>query len=456
MISRRNLFAAAAALAPAAMAQSPRPGRRPNVIFILADDLGFTDLGHRGGPMKTPHLDRLAREGVRLERHYTYPLCSPTRSGLMTGRNPMRLGLGYTVVRPWESRGLPLEETTMAEVFRAGGYRTAIAGKWHLGHHSAKQLPQARGFDHFYGHVNGAIGYFAHDRDGGVDWQRDGVTVREEGYTTDLLAKEAIRWIGPSPAAAKPFFLYLPFNAPHGPLEAPAEALARHAAIADPKRRAYVAMVEEMDTAVGRIRAHLEKTGEWENTIVGFQSDNGGPVNVGADNGPLRGGKASVWEGGLRVPAFVSAPGRLKSGQTEAVTMVCDWLPTLAAAAGIPARTRLPLDGANLWPQLARGASAPERQDLFFAVEPGTGGPQLAVLAGPWKLIRMGGKEQLYNVFADPREQQDRLAAEPAIAARLRLRLDAWEALAPAGSLRHSNNAPAGFQAPAEWTALAR
>jgi arylsulfatase A-like enzyme len=445
-IDRRSFLAAGPAVA---LAQESRA--QPNVIFILADDLGFKDLGYSGGPAATPNLDLLAREGRILPRHYTYPLCSPTRSGILTGRNPIRLGLGQTVVRPWESRGLPLDETTIADVFRAGGYRTAILGKWHLGHHSVQQTPQARGFDHFYGHVNGAIDYFTHNRDGGLDWQRNGKGLKEEGYATDLLAAEAQRWIGDA-NNPKPFFLYLPFNAPHAPLQAPERLLKKYANVGDERRRAYLAMVEGLDESVGKIVAHLKSASHFENTVIAFQSDNGGPRGQGADNGDLRAGKATVYEGGLRVPAFLSWPGRVKPGPAAGVSTLCDWLPTLAAAAGIQTKTRHPLDGANLWPYLASHRPLPERKDLFFAVEAAAGNTQAALIDGKLKLVRAAGRDTLFDIEADPYERNSLPAAPPTMTKRL----DAWLALAPKDQLRHTSAPPPGFQAPSDWSTLAK
>jgi arylsulfatase A-like enzyme len=244
-ITRRNLLLAAAA-APAARAASPR---HPNVIVFLADDLGWKDLGYQGSEGQTPNIDGLCREGVRFDNLYAFPLCSPTRSALMTGRNPIRFGLGYTVVRPWSTYGIPRSETVMAEVFRASGYQTAVIGKWHLGHANVAHLPRSRGFDHFYGHLNGAIDYFTHERDGGIDWQRNGASVREAGYTTDLLAAEASRWIA-ARDRQRPFLLYVPWNAPHTPLQAPPDLLAKYRSVKDKKRQTYLAMVEVLDRAM--------------------------------------------------------------------------------------------------------------------------------------------------------------------------------------------------------------
>ncbi|MBM3745567.1 MAG: arylsulfatase, partial [Acidobacteria bacterium] len=253
----------------AAAAARPAAAAPPNVVIILADDLGWADVGFHGSEIRTPNLDRLATQGVRFERFYSYPLCSPTRSALMTGRSPMRLGVAYSVIRPWSSYGVPLEEHFMPQSFQAAGYSTAMTGKWHLGHARAGFMPNARGFDHAYGHVNGAIDYYTHIRDGGLDWHRNGRSVREEGYATDLLAGEAARIIE-NRDRNRPLFLYLPFNAPHTPLQAPQPLLDKYASIADPRRRTFAAMVDSLDQGVGRVLAALDKSGMADNTMVLF------------------------------------------------------------------------------------------------------------------------------------------------------------------------------------------
>ena len=286
----------------------------PNVVIILADDLGTADVGFRGSEIQTPNIDRLAREGTQFDRFYSFPVCSPTRSALMTGRSPMRLGVAYSVIRPWLSYGLPAEEHLMPETFRAAGYQTAMAGKWHLGHSQARFLPHRRGFDEAYGHLNGAIDYYTHVRDGGLDWQRNGRSVREEGYTTDLLAAEAVRQIR-GRDKGRPFFLYLAFNAPHTPLQAPQALIDKYARIPDQRRRTFAAMVDAMDSGVGRVLGALDDEGIAGSTIVLFFSDNGGPTNQGARNTPLRGAKATTFEGGIRVPAVLRWPGQVRQGE---------------------------------------------------------------------------------------------------------------------------------------------
>jgi len=456
-MNRRDLLLSATAAAlPAAAAQTP--GQRPNVIVFLADDLGFKDTGFQGSEGETPNLDRLCREGVRFEKMYSFPLCSPTRSGLMTGRNPARLGLGYTVVRPWSTYGLPVDETTIADVFKAAGYQTAITGKWHLGHYRVAQLPRARGFDHFYGHVNGMIDYFTHERDGGIDWQRNGVSVREPGYSTGLLAAEAVRWLA-SRDRSRPFFLYVPWNAPHSPLQAPDDLLKKYAHIGDKSRRAYLAMVDALDRGVGRILQQIEQ--EKSNTIVLFVSDNGGPRANGANNGPLRSGKSNVFEGGIRVPAFAWWPGHLKPGTCAQLMTIWDMLPTLAAAAGIPLKTNKPLDGENFWPAISSGAQPRERRNLLFCVKPPRGPRQHALRDGAWKLVRFGEapcdkiEEHLFQVEDDPNETRDVLRENPEVAARLRGLMDAWIQQVPPGEASFSLEAHPGWVPPKDWAKVA-
>lgn len=445
---RRDLLALPALPAAAALAAA-----RPNVLIMLADDLGTGDLGWCGGEIKTPHLDRLASEGVRFGQFYSYPVCSPTRAGLMTGRSPMRFGAIYHVIRPWYDYGVPLTEHFMPESFRAAGYQTGMAGKWHLGHSARKYLPNARGFEQSYGHLNGAIDYFTHERDGGLDWHRNGRSVREEGYSTDLIADEAVRFIK-ARDRARPFFFYTAFNAPHTPQQAPKALLDKYAAIANPRRRAHAAMVDAMDAGAGRILKTLEEEGIAQNTIVLFLSDNGGATNLGSRN-RFRGAKGSTFEGGIRVPAVLRWPAVLKGGRESAqVATVLDVFPTLAAAAGVTRRNRLVLDGKNLWDAIRQG-KIEQREDLFFAVDFGTGN-RLAIRRGNWKLVRDAGKDQLFRLDQDPQEANDLAAKNPQLVRELGAAIDQWAALHPSGGLRFSARAPEGWKAPPQWAEAAK
>jgi arylsulfatase A-like enzyme len=438
---------------PVAAAAQPRRDK-PNVVVILADDLGWADVGFHGGDIRTPNIDSLARDGVQLDRFYSCPVCSPTRSALMTGRWPMRLGTGYTVVRPWEDYGVPLEEHFLPQTFAAAGYQTAMAGKWHLGHSRRAYFPGARGFQSSYGHVNGAIDYYKHDREGGLDWHRDGRTLDEEGYSTELIGAEAVRRIR-SRDKGKPFFLYVPFNAPHSPLQAPQALIDRYAAVKDERRRVFSAMVDAMDQQVGAILKTLDDEKIARDTIVLFFSDNGGPTNLGARNTPLRGAKATVFEGGIRVPAVMRWPGRLKPGTKSTQVMAAwDLFPTLAAAAAVKPAGKLPFDGVDLWGNLESGRSAP-RSDLFFAI--GQGRTQHCVIHRQWKLVRdQDNAQMLFDLEKDPSEKQDLAASNGELVRDLAARIDQWRALNPAQGMKFSTQRPPGWSAPRRWADGAR
>src|SRR4051812_12988145 len=267
-----------ASLGLASSALAADQGPRPNVVLIVADDLGWADVGWHGDEVKTPHLDKLAAAGAKLEQFYVQPVCSPTRAALMTGRYPMRHGLQVGVVRPWARYGLPLEERTLARALKGAGYETAICGKWHLGHFQPEYLPTRRGFDHQYGHYNGALDYFTHERDGGHDWHRNDRASRDEGYTTHLVADEAARLIRErGKEKGRPFFLYVAFNAVHAPHQVPEKSLEPFGAFKG-ERRKYAGMLAAMDEAVGRIAAALEAENLIEDTLICFCSDNGGPA----------------------------------------------------------------------------------------------------------------------------------------------------------------------------------
>jgi len=419
-----------------------------------------------------PNIDRLAGGGVKLEAFYVQPVCSPTRAALMTGRYPMRHGLQVGVVRPWAQYGLPLEERTLPAALAEAGYSTAICGKWHLGHFQRAYLPTARGFLHQYGHYNGALDYFTHIRDGGFDWHRNDQVCRDEGYTTVLLGNEAVKLIEEHDAA-KPLFLYVPFNAPHSPLQAPQEYLDRYASIEKPQRQKYAAMVSCVDDQIGRIASALEKKGLAKNTLICFSSDNGGPLGSGATNGPLRSGKGTLYEGGVRVAAFASFSGTIKAGSTVAQPLhMVDWYPTLLKLAGARLEQKLPLDGRDAWATITVGAASPH-EDILLNTTPANG----AIRAGDWKLVmggslaETGGEElaqgeqakakkgkkvkqasaaavELFNLADDPNEKTNLAEQQPARVAELRMKLEAYAnaALPPKAA-----PAAAGFVTPKVW-----
>ena len=418
-----------------------------NIVLILADDLGWNDVGYHGSEIRTPHLDALAASGMRLEQFHTQPTCTPTRAALMTGKSPQRLGI-YRQFAKYATAGLPVHEKTLADYLQLEGYQTWLVGKWHLGYAHQKYHPNARGFDHFYGHVTGGVGYWDHVHGGGYDWQRNGHTARDAGYATHLLTDEAVNLIeGRDPR--RPFFLYASFNAPHLPNEAPAAAIASYNHIADPLRRTHAAMVTELDTAVGRLVTSLKSAGIYEDTLIWFLSDNGGlnpqafadsglvdlarnlenlfgvplPITIlefirtntlkgGSDNRPLRHGKGSIYEGGVRVPALVHWPGTLEAGSTDEFLTVQDVLPTVLDA--IDAPLPIDLDGRSRLPVLKRETATPPGDYVTV----GQGGEQ-AYYQWPWKLIALPDALELYHLERDPLETNNIAAVEAERVAKL-------------------------------------
>ena len=452
-LTRRGLLTGSAALAAA-----QAPTSRPNILYILADDLGWHDVGYHGSEIQTPHIDRLAASSLELNRFYSCPVCSPARASLLTGRSPMRYGMIYSVLRPWDTWGIPQEERMMPEAFRDAGYQTWMVGKWHLGHWNAKLTPNARGFESYYGHVNGDIDYYKHIREQALDWQRNGKSVVEEGYSTELFAAEAVRLIE-ARDRRRPFFFYLPFNAPHQPLMAPKQLIERYRSIADPKRRTYAAMVTALDTAIGQVWNALERSGAAQNTVVIFHSDNGAQTLQGGMNIPLRAGKSTTFEGGIRVPALLRYPGVLPAGvRSQQVATVLDMFPTLCAAAGIAPGNQEPFDGRNMWETLQRaGGSAESREDLLFAVGE-RGYWRHAIIRREWKLVTEQNQETselknfLFRIEEDPLEEKNLADSQPQLVRELTGRIDEWRKLHPAGDIPVSSKRPVGFVPPKRWT----
>lgn len=419
-------FLAGSVIALASVAQSadevPKP--KPNIVYILADDMGYADAGFNGGKeIQTPHLDRLAKAGTVLRSFYVQPVCSPTRSSLMTGRYVTHTGV-YSVVKPTTPWGLPLAERTLAQALREAGYETAISGKWHLGEFQPAYLPTKRGFDHQYGLWFGAIDYFTHKRDSVLDWHRNDQSCEDEGYSTHLIAKEASRLIRERDSS-KPLFLYLPFNAVHGPLQVPESYLAPYGHLKG-NRKTYAGMLAAMDEAIGQVVAALEEKKMLGNTLIIFSSDNGGPSpGTVTDNGSLREGKGTIYEGGVRVCAFASWPGHIPAGKVvnEPIHII-DWYPTLVTLAGGSLKQPLPLDGKDLWPVLTQGAKSPHEALLLHSTSFG----KAAVRVGDWKLLQgqeggKGGKKkaagksnieyQLYNLANDIGETKNLATSNP-------------------------------------------
>lgn len=424
----------------------------PNIVLIVADDLGWKDVGYNGSEINTPNIDALAQDGVTLTDFYVHATCSPTRAALMTGQSPMRHGIYHAIGKNTEG-SLPLSLKLLPEYLGEAGYQSVMVGKWHLGHATSAMLPMARGFEAVYGHFTGGVGYWDHVHGGGLDWHRNGKALREEGYATDLQADEAVRLIRERDKG-RPLFLYTAFSAPHLPNEAPAETIALYSGIDNENRRIHAAMVDELDHAIGRIVAALEEEQMLNNTLIWFFSDNGGlnpaaasdgmrslvsrlvsvfgrPVPTdfleflrhntedgGSDNGPYRRGKGAIYQGGILVPSVLYWPGTLEPASVSDRVTVQDVLPTLAEATGIELPPALILDGAARWASIS-GAGEPAITD-FVAVSM----DDRAVLRGQWKLVASADGVELYNLAEDPFEQVDRAADNPLLVEALQSVID--------------------------------
>ena len=437
----------------------------PNVIILLADDLGWADVGYHGSDIKTPNIDRLAKEGMRLERFYATPICTPTRSSLMTGRDPIKLGLANAVLMAWQDGGVSLDEHFMPESFKAAGYDTAMVGKWHLGHTIEQHLPNARGFDHFYGHVNTQVDYLEHKFAKGHDFQENGKIVDHKGeYATDVHGDQSVRYIKQLRDKTKPFFLYVPFLAPHSPVEAKQEDIDNYPRRLDTPiapKKTYAAMVDSMDQAIGRILDALDEEGIADNTIILFFSDNGGYNNFGADNTPLRGGKLETFEGGIRVTAVMRWPEVLPANTVnDAVISVMDLFPTLATAAGIKAGNTKEIDGVDRWQAVLGNGDHWRGKPLIFTSNiPLYNHFQYGVLDGKWKLVQTVDHSRrstsvetlLFDVAADPNEKTDLAKKHEDQVKRLTGILDDRLAQHPVGGTYVQISPHPGWRAPKDY-----
>ncbi|MGK6352453.1 arylsulfatase [Parapedobacter sp. DT-150] len=436
-----------------------QPVEKPNIVIILADDLGWGDVGYHGSEIKTPNIDRLAREGVILDHFYTTPICSPTRAGLMTGRYPNRFGLRQTVIPPWSDFGVDTSAVFLPEMLARTGYRhRAALGKWHLGHAKRAFLPLQRGFTHFYGHYNGAIDYFTHEREGELDWHRNEESCYDEGYTTDLITQEAVSCIKTYAQADAPFFLYVAYNAPHAPLQAKQEDLLANgyqenqSAVAT-KRQTYAAMVSSMDEGIGDILSALAEMDIDTNTLVLFFSDNGAETAQGGSSGGLRGAKFLEWEGGTRAPAIIKWPAGFVGGRIlKQVTGYIDVVPTLREIAGSDEKLPAALDGVSIWSVLS---GARETIDREFYLGYGT-----LVTGNRWKVVKADAgnakmdhpEDLLFDIQADPREQRDLKQAYPAIYRKLLQRVtEVYDEIHPGFTVAPFGQGREGFTAPPEW-----
>ncbi len=494
MIGRRpaaGSIAMTLAVAVALTACAPGESGRglPNIVIVVADDLGRRDVSFHGGELATPNIDRIAAEGVALERFYSAPVCSPTRAGLLTGRYPIRYGLMRSVIPPWRDYGLDTDEVLLPELLEEAGYTArGIFGKWHLGHTSVRHHPLRRGFTEFVGHYNGGIDYFEHEREGERDWQHGYTSVEEHGYSTDLLTDHAVAFIERQAGGGAPFLLYVPYNAVHSPWQAREDILPRYADLPGidlprgheessedilgyvgdaegrrEKRRITAAMGESLDTGVGRILDALDAHGIADNTFVLFFSDNGGVVGVG-DNTPFRGAKASVYEGGIRVAAAARWPagGIVGGGSVSAPVAYIDVLPTLLGIVGMEPPGERPLDGRDVLGVLAGGAADAPR-DLYSYVAVGSGAvEQVAVIEPEWKLVVVGpeltqpgapdaSRTLLYAIESDPHELEDVSRDRPETVARMMEKAIAFRALQPPDAVPPYNAGREGFVAPPNW-----
>ena len=436
----------------AACPAAPAAPARPNVVLIMADDMGWGDVGAHGNTaIRTPNLDGLARDGVRFTRFYAGPVCTPTRASLMTGRYHLRTRAidtyrGRAVMHP--------DEVTLAESLGAAGYRTGIFGKWHLGdHHPSRPVDQ--GFAEALVHWGGGIvqpadppqgnGYFD-------PWlEHNGKLVKTKGYCSDVYTDAVIRFVDAAAAGAKgdaaPFFIYLAFNAPHDPLQVGDELVRRHrdAGLHDATARVY-AMVENLDANVGRLLDHLEHRGLADDTLVVFLTDNG-PAGRARYNGGLRGAKGSVYEGGIRVPCFARWPAGFagRGGAVERIAAHVDLFPTVLAACGVAPPEGVALDGANLLPLLRDPRAAWPDRTLYLQWHRGDAaerGRACAAVTDRYKLVQPAGVEEgpapvdppweLYDLIADAGEQANLAASAPDVVAAMRARYDTWFADASA------------------------
>lgn len=409
---------------------TPREFEQPNIILIMADDLGYGDIGCYGNTdIKTPNLDKLAGEGLRFtDFHSNGAVCSPTRAALLTGRYQQRSGIEGVITAKGEARqtGLAIEEFTFADFMKNAGYSTGIVGKWHLGYR-IDYNPIYQGFDYFRGYVSGNVDYQSHvDQAGVPDWWHNLEKTEEEGYTTDLITDYAIEFIEKN--KDQPFCLYVAHEAPHYPFQGrkdkadryPGRDFLAHGTRSD-KKEAYKEMIEVMDEGIGKMIYKLYELGLSEKTVVIFCSDNGGIGKV-ASNGNLRGNKGSLWEGGHRVPAIAWWPGYIKSGTyTDATVMSMDFFPTFVNLSKAKTEEDYGFDGLDITRLLIEGHSLPERP-LFWKYR-----SQKVIRKNNWKLIIDNDTTKLFNLRSDISEQHDLSDKEQDLASQLKTELDLWE-----------------------------
>ena len=428
----------------------------PNIVIILADDLGWNDVSYHGSEIETPNIDKLISSGVELDRFYVQPTCSPTRAELMTGKSALRLGITRPISKN-QRLGLGLEEKILPEYLKELNYSNYLLGKWHLGSYTPEYFPTRRGFDYFYGYLSGGIGYWDHVHGGGHDWQRNEVGLREDGYATQLIKNDTLRIIDEHDFT-NPIFLNINFGAPHIPNEAPEESVLKYSYIQDETRRLHAAMVHEMDNAIGEIVVALEDKNELENTIVVFASDNGGLTpdvklnpsflaipkiigicntenrfgislfqwvcenySGGSSNKPLPEGKMSVSEGGIRVPAAIWWPGKLEYSKSQNFISMMDVLPTILDL--INYENQLDVDGESRVNSLSDVTSPESSKYVVTNII----NDKYAVIDMPYKLITSSDGDQLFNILNDQSESTNIAEENQAIVSELKNILSQWQ-----------------------------
>jgi len=409
-----SLAAAVLAMSPGALAQ-----QRPNILLIMVDDLGYGDLSSYGAKdLQSPNIDKLVADGMRFGNFYANCcVCSPTRAALLTGRYQEFVGVPG-VIRTHDQHNwgwLAPSAVLLPELLRKGGYHTALVGKWHLGLRSPNK-PNDRGFDHFHGFLGDMMDdYYTHRRHG-INYMRlNDQTIDPKGHATDLFTQWSIDYIRERAKRKQPFFLYLAYNAPHTPIQPPREwvqRITKREKGMSPKRAKLVALIEHMDDGIGKVMAALAETGLDKNTLVIFTSDNGGKLSVGANNGPVRGGKTQVYEGGIKVATCAVWPGKIEPGsQTDFRALTMDLCPTITAAAGVELTHQI--EGRSILPTLLGKPQPPLQRDDFYTWLQGK--TKEAVRRGDWKLIRdrPGTPWELYNLKDDPKEQNNLAQQSP-------------------------------------------
>jgi len=428
----------------------------PNILIILADDLGWNDVSYHGSEIKTPNIDKLISSGVELDRFYVQPTCSPTRAELMTGKSAMRLGITRPISKN-QKLGLGLEEKILPQYLKELNYSTYLLGKWHLGSYIPEYFPTRRGFDYFYGYLTGGIGYWDHTHGGGHDWQRNEVGLREDGYATQLIKNDTLRIIE-NHDFTNPIFLNVNFGAPHLPNEAPEDSVLKFSYIEDETRRLHAAMIYEMDNAIGEIIAALEKQNALKDTIVMFASDNGGltqdvklnpsflaiPKKIGvcdtknkfgikifqficenysggSSNKPLPEGKMSVSEGGIRVPAAIWWPDKLEYSKSENFITMMDVLPTILDL--INYENEIDVDGKSR----VNSLSDIDNTESSKYVVTNIINDKYAVIDMPYKLITSADGDELFNILEDPIERLNIAEENQEIVVELKNTLSQWQ-----------------------------